>query len=95
MPKRTSKLSKRSVKKNRKFTDKVSGSKKKTEVEESDKPLVQSSTDLKRYKQIEAEIKQYNPKTIQIGISNAKNSMKSPSIFKETIENWVPAIKYS
>lgn len=62
MPKRSSKLSKQSVKRNRKSTDKVSGSKKKTEAEESDKPLIQSSTDLKRYKQMEAEIKHYNPK---------------------------------
>ena len=64
MPKRPSKFSKRSVKRNRKTTDKVSGSKKKTEAEEaeeSDKPLIESSTVLQRYKQMEAEIKHYNP----------------------------------
>ena len=45
-------------------------------------------------KDFNLDIKQFDPKTYQIKISNAKNSMKSPDYFKELLENYSDKMFY-
>ena len=45
-------------------------------------------------KDFNLDVKQFDPKTYQIKISNAKNSMKSPDYFKELLENYSDKMFY-